>query len=93
MEACSTPFAHTRQDEGPAEDHRTSHSLTTERGPCTVRPTKLGPAWTCVNWAVPVIKYTVMTVCNPPCENILGINQVLEGLNVFDKDRYLLEHL
>jgi hypothetical protein len=38
MEACSTPFAHTRQDKGPAEDYETSHSLTTERGPCAVRP-------------------------------------------------------
>jgi hypothetical protein len=43
MEAYSTAFAPTKQDEGPAEDHRTSHSLTTERGPCTFRPTDAGP--------------------------------------------------
>jgi hypothetical protein len=66
MEACSTPFAHTRQDEGPTEDYGTSHSLTMERGPCAVRPTELGLAWTCVIWVVSVIKFTVMTVCNLP---------------------------
>jgi hypothetical protein len=66
MEACSTPFAHTRQDEDPAEVYGTSHFLTTERGPCTVPPTELGPAWTCVIWVVSVIKFTVMTVCNLP---------------------------
>jgi hypothetical protein len=66
MEASSIPFAHTRQDEGLAKDYETSHSLTTKRGPCAVRPTELGPAWTCVNWAVCVIKFTVMTICNLP---------------------------
>ena len=66
MEACSTPFAHTRQDEGPTEDYRTSHSLTTETGPCAVRPTELGLALTCMIRAVCVIKFTVMTVCNLP---------------------------
>jgi hypothetical protein len=65
-EAYSAPFAPTRQDEGPAEVHRTSHSLITERGPCTVRPIKLGPTWACVNWVMSVIKYIVMTVCNLP---------------------------
>jgi hypothetical protein len=65
-EACSAPFAPVRQDEGPVEDHRTSHFLGTGRGPCTVRPKKLGPAWACVGWAVSVIKYTVMTGCNLP---------------------------
>jgi hypothetical protein len=63
-EACSTPFALTRRDEGPTEVHRTSHSLSTGRGPCTVQPTKLGPAWACVSWAVSVIKYIVMTGYN-----------------------------
>jgi hypothetical protein len=43
--------------------------------------------------AVSVIKFTVMTVCNPPHGNILGINQVLEGLNVFDSDKRPLEYL
>jgi hypothetical protein len=38
MEACSTPFAHMRQGKGPAKDYGTSHSLTTERGPCVVQP-------------------------------------------------------
>lgn len=61
-----SPSLPTRQDEGLVEDHRTSHSLSTGRGPCTVRPTKLGPAWACVSWAVSVIKYTVMTGCNLP---------------------------
>jgi hypothetical protein len=61
------PSLRRRQDEGPIEDPGTSHSLTTERGPCTVQPTKLGPAWICVNWAMRVMKYTIMTVCNPPC--------------------------
>jgi hypothetical protein len=66
MEAYSTPFIRTRQDEGLAEDYGTSHSLTMERGPCTVWPTELGPTRTCVNWAMSVIKFTVMTVCNLP---------------------------
>jgi hypothetical protein len=66
IEACLTPFSHTRQDKGPAEDYETSHSLTTERGPCVVRPIELGPTWTCVIRAMSVIKFTVMTVCNLP---------------------------
>jgi hypothetical protein len=66
MEACSTPLAHTKQDEGPAEDYGTSHSLTTERGPCAVWPIELDPAWTCVIRAVSVVKFTIMTVCNLP---------------------------
>jgi hypothetical protein len=65
-EAYSTPFAHTRQDEGPTEVYGTSHSFTTERGPCAIRPKELGPAWTCVIRAVSVIKFIVMTVCNLP---------------------------
>jgi hypothetical protein len=64
MEACSTLFAHTRQDEGSAEVYGTSHSLTTKRGPCAVRPSELGPAWACAIRVVSVIKFTVMTVCN-----------------------------
>jgi hypothetical protein len=28
---------------------------------------------------------TVLTACNPPRRNILGINQVLEAINVFVK--------
>jgi hypothetical protein len=66
MEACVTPFAHMEQDEGLAEVYGTSRSLTTERGPCVIRPIELGPAWTCVIRVVSVIKFTVMTVCNLP---------------------------
>jgi hypothetical protein len=66
MEACLTPFTHTRQDGGPTEDYGTSHSLTTERGPCAVRPIELGPAWTCVIRVVSVINFTLMTICNLP---------------------------
>jgi hypothetical protein len=43
--------------------------------------------------AVSVIKFTVMNVGNPPHGNILGINQVLKGLNVFDSDKRPLEYL
>jgi hypothetical protein len=66
MDTYSTPFAQTRQDEGPAEDYGASHSLTTERDPRVVRPTELGRAWACVIRAVSVIKFTVMTICNLP---------------------------
>jgi hypothetical protein len=52
-----------------------------------------GLAWTDVLRAVSVIKFTVMTVCNLSRGNILGINRVLEGLNVFDRDRRPLEYL
>jgi hypothetical protein len=58
-----------------------------------IRPIEMGPAWTDVLKPVSVIKFTVMTVCNPPRGNILGINRVLEGLNVFDRDRRPLEYL
>ena len=44
------------------------------------------PRVSSVGWVVSVIKYTIMIGCNPPRGNILGINQILEGLNVFDKD-------
>jgi D-mannonate dehydratase len=35
--------------------------------------------------AVSVKVSTVMTVCNPPHGNILGINRTLEGISDFDK--------
>ena len=42
---------------------------------------------------VSVIKFTVMTVCNLPSWEYSGDNQVLEGLNVFDRGKRLLEYL
>jgi hypothetical protein len=66
MEACSTPFAHTRQDKGPAEVYGTSHSITTKRDPGAVRPIELGPSWACAIRVVSVIKFTVIIVCNLP---------------------------
>jgi hypothetical protein len=79
MEACSTPFAHTRQDDDPAEVYGTSHFLSTGRGPCTVRPTELGPTWTCVIWVVSIIKFTVMTVCNLPLWEYYGDKPGTQG--------------
>jgi hypothetical protein len=77
----------------PCRSLRTSRSLTTRGGPCVIRPTEMGPTWTGAIRTVSVIKLTVMTVCNPPRGNILGINRVLEGLNIFDRDRRPLEYL
>jgi hypothetical protein len=47
----------------------------------------MGPARISVLRAAFVIAFTVMTVCNPPRGNILGINRALEGINIFDKGR------
>jgi hypothetical protein len=65
-EACSTPFAYTGQDEGPAEVYGTSHPHHQERPMYGFRPTELGPAWECEIRVVSVIKFTIMTVCNLP---------------------------
>jgi hypothetical protein len=58
-----------------------------------IRPIVMGPARTSVIRAVSVIRFTVMTICNLPHGNILGINQVLEGLNIFGRDRRPLKYL
>jgi hypothetical protein len=65
-EAYSPPFVPARQDKGPAENHRTSHSLSAGRAPCTIRSMKQGRVWACESWAISVIKYTVMTHFNLP---------------------------
>jgi hypothetical protein len=77
----------------PCQSLRTSRPLTTEGGPCAIRSVEMGPAWTGVIRAVSVIRFTVMTIRNPPRGNILGINWVLKGLNVFDRDKRPLEYL
>jgi hypothetical protein len=54
-------------------------------GPRDIQPTVTGPTRIRVLRAAFVIAFTVMTLCNPPRGNILGINRALEGINVFDK--------
>jgi hypothetical protein len=39
-----------------------------------IRPIEMGPTWTGEIRVVSVIKFTIMTVCNLPRGNILGIN-------------------
>jgi hypothetical protein len=66
MEACSTPFTHTKQDRGPVEVYKTSHPHHQERPMCGLAH-RAGPRMgMCDFWAVSVIKFTVMTVCNLP---------------------------
>jgi hypothetical protein len=53
----------------------------------------MGPARTSVISVVSIIRFSLMTSITSPHGNILGINRVLEGVNVFDRDRRPLEYL
>jgi hypothetical protein len=64
-EACSTPFAHTRQDEGPAEVYGPLLPHL-QGGPCAIQPIEMGPTWTGVIRVVSVINFTIMIVSNLP---------------------------
>jgi hypothetical protein len=59
-----------------------SHIVTAPGGPCGIRSTVTGPARISALRAAFVIAFTTS-----PRGNILGINWVLEGINVFDKGR------
>jgi hypothetical protein len=74
------------QDEGSVEVYGT-HVLTASGGPSRIRPTMMGPARINMLRTASVIAFSVMTECNPSRGNILGIDRVLEGINVFNRGR------
>jgi hypothetical protein len=58
-----------------------------------IRPIVMGPTRTRAIRVVSIIRFTLMTICNLPLWEFSRINLVLEGLNVFDRDRWPLEYL